>query len=616
MAEPTLLITTRGLRVLYTLEGLTIAIVALLIAGAGGASAGEDEAWKSLPPAEGLAAAPCPEPESAELGNLNPDRLAAAREGEFEVFGDEPTRLEVPVDWADDPLAARRYRQNLHKLRFLEPLLVSYRDTGDTADLEQALALGFDWVEQNPRRGGDAPLEAWQDKVTGDRVPFLAYLLRAAACEGIGTPEQHQALLAAMEEHGKILAADGRYIADNHGLFVDLGLVRLVNFVPFLPEGDEWRSLARERFEETLRGRLAGGFWLEHSTSYQFLVIRALERMLANYGPDPELDSLLAELRNAAAWLVKPDGEMTQFGDSDREKVPDWAPPLTGASGLLTAADAGYAIVRAPGPEGELGYLAVTSGFHNLTHKHADELSFELFDEGVDIVTDTGLYDKDPGPVRDFVVSNRAHNTLVVDGLDLPVGEKSLAYGSGLTGTGAGDGWYAIEGKNRLLEKAQGVEHRRLFVYRPGELLVIVDRVESDLAHTYTRYLHLGRDIEPGDVAEGEAGPVVPLAPIDGEVADGPATVPSTVTEARGQEEPLQGFTSPSFRRLIPRSTLAFAASGSSDTFVSTLALDAEMPLPTEVEWGGSSAVLTFDDGRTVEVTGDDFELAVSDSAL
>ena len=55
-----------------------------------------------------------------------------------------------------------------------------------------------------------------------------------------------------------------------------------------------------------------------------------------------------------------------------------------------------------------MGYLAVTDGFHNLTHEHADELSFELFDHGAGIVSDTGLYHKDPGRIRDFVVSERA----------------------------------------------------------------------------------------------------------------------------------------------------------------------------------------------------------------
>ena len=149
-------------------------------------------------------------------------------------------------------------------------------------------------------------------------------------------------------------------------------------------------------------------------------------------------------------------------------------------------------------PRATAGYLAVTDGFHNTTHKHADELSFELYDHGTSIVNDTGLYHKDPGEIRDFVLSNRAHSGLVVDGLDLPISDPENAYGSGLIAAGQGDGWYAIEGRNRLLHD-QGVDHTRLFLYRPGVALVIVDHVRSGLAHTYTRYLQLHPDIELGD---------------------------------------------------------------------------------------------------------------------
>ena len=63
---------------------------------------------------------------------------------------------------------------------------------------------------------------------------------------------------------------------------------------------------------------------------------------------------------------------------------------------------------------------------------------FELFDHGVPIVNDTGLYHKDPGEIRDFVLSNRAHSGLAVDGLDLPIADGDLAYGSGLTAAGDG----------------------------------------------------------------------------------------------------------------------------------------------------------------------------------
>jgi hypothetical protein len=66
--------------------------------------------------------------------------------------------------------------------------------------------------------------------------------------------------------------------------------------------------------------------WLEHSSAYQFLVIGALADFLAAHGPDPELTDLLAQMKTAAAWFVKPDGELTKFGDSNLDPAPDWAP--------------------------------------------------------------------------------------------------------------------------------------------------------------------------------------------------------------------------------------------------------------------------------------------------
>jgi hypothetical protein len=404
--------------------------------------AGKDDGWKSLPPRAALAAAPCLEPASADLGKVRLTELAAARAGSFAVFGGEPTRLRPPIDWTEDLLGAHRYRQNLHKLRYLRPLLASYRDSGNGGDLTRAFAIALDWVEQNPRGDAGTPSEAWGDKISGDRVPFLSYLLRAAACEGVGSWEERRTVLAALEDHGRVLASDRRYTPTNHGLFVDLGLVRLARLLPFSPDAAGWRQLGRERFVMTLTRRLSDGYWLEHSTGYQFLAIRALERLLAEFSDDPELERLLAEMRDAAGWMVRPDGEVTQFGESHKEAVPEWVD--TSPRGPRFASGAGFAFVRADGDDGAPGYLAVTSGFHNLTHKQADELSFELFDGGEEIVTDTGSYDKDPGPIRDFVVSNRAHSTLVADGLDLPLDQNELAYGSGLTAAGAGDGWYAI----------------------------------------------------------------------------------------------------------------------------------------------------------------------------
>lgn len=572
MNRAPIVFTQRAVRLVEAALGVTLAVILLLVP-AGGSGTAADERWLGLEGDEALVAAPCPAASTAPLVKVSPSRLAAARAGSFRVFGPKPTELAPPVDWTRDPLGARRYRQNLQKLRFLAPLLTSYANDGNTEDLEQALALALDWVEENPRSGQGTPAEAWSDKVVGDRSPYLSYLTRAAACEGLATPAEREVLITALEKHGRVLANEESYIADNHGLFVDLGLLRLSNFFPYLGEAQGWRALARERFESTLRGRLAEGVWLEHSSAYQFLAVRPLEDFLLDFGADPELDGVLAEMKAASAWFLRPDGEMTQFGDSNLERVPDWATTAaTDLSGMRVFFEAGFAFVRGTGADGEPGYLAIGDGFHNLTHKHADELSFELFDRGVSIVNDTGLYHKDPGEVRDYVVSNRAHSTLTADGLDWPIADNSRSYGSGLVAAGEGEGWYAIEGRNPLL-KPQGIKHRRLFLYRPGSALLIVDRVQSEATHTLNRYLHLGPDVEidagASDVLElsapGLSGAVRDLA-------EPGATV--TRTETRGQKVPLQGLTSPDFREFVPRWSVVYTEPAADALRVLSISLD------------------------------------------
>jgi hypothetical protein len=545
-------------------------IVAALILAVASVGSGDDE-WQSLPDAQALDAAPCPSTSAISLTSLTERRLAQVREDRYRVFGPRPTVLRVPIDWSTDPLGSHRYRQNLQKLRFIGPLLTSYATAGNTDDLERAVAVGLDWVRHNPRGGRQTPPEAWSDKVVGDRVPYLGYLARAGACEGLLSARDRRTLLESIHEHGQALVSKDFFVPDNHGLFVQIGLLRLTGLFPFIDRADRWRALARTRFETTLRGRLSEGIWLEHSSAYQLLAIRAVEDFLAAYGGDSELSGLLEQMRVAAGWFVKPNGELTQFGDSDLEPTPPWALEEE-RDGLKAFFDAGFAFVRAAGESGDTGYLAVTDGFHNVTHKHADELSFELFDHGTTVVDDTGLYDKDPGPIRDFVVSDRAHSVLTVDGQDWPVGDPGVAYGSGLLAAGDGDGWYAIEGENPLL-KPQGVSHRRLFLYRPGTALIIVDEVKSDALHTYTRYLHFHPDV---DVRAGGPDGSLELeaAALTGRVYDLPNGTPTTRSKVRGQKDPLQGWTSPRFRVFDPRWTAAYSDQGSTETRAISISLD------------------------------------------
>lgn len=511
-----------------------------------------------------------------------------------------------------DPLGAHRFRQNLQKLRYLRPLLGAYQLRGDTEALRQAADLTLDWARANPLGGAGIPVEAWIDKIVGDRVPTIAFTTRAAACEGLLSRAEARDLLASLRDHGAFLTDAGNYVPDNHGLFADTGLFLLGDYLPFLRQSERWQRLALRRFKATLTGRLANGIWLEHSTAYQFFVLGALED-LAGYADDSELDELVERMREAAAWLVMPDSDVTQFGSSNLVPVPDWA--LQSArelEGMRVFGDAGFATVSTGGDPREAGYLAVTAGFHNLVHKHADDLSFELYDSGHRVVTDTGLYHKDPGEERDFILSASAHSVLAVDGQTFPIGAPANAYGSGLVASGEGDGWWAIVGRNPLVA-AQDVNHRRLFLYRPGTALVVVDRIRAPEAHTYSRFFQLGPDLE----LASDRGPRAVALRADGfsgELYDAPATAPTQRSEVRGSEDPLQGWTSPDFREFLPRWTVQLDSQGSDVTHVATLGLEDSAPRAIEASWNGRRAQVRLSDGVTLELRFEGDRVAVSES--
>ena len=216
-----------------------------------------------------------------------------------------------------------------------------------------------------------------------------------------------------------------------------------------------------------------------------------LQRFLTIPGvSDPGLQSLHARMTDIAGWLIEPDDRIVQFGDSAQSHPPtQYQNAADNDSGLLTLKRSGIAFVKAAG-----SYLATMTSFWNTTHKHSDELTFDLFEDGHRIVSDTGEYHRDRGKWFDFTRSSRAHSTLTVDGESFGRSGKST-YGSGIIASGSGDGWHAIQSRNPILAKRFGVEHRRWLVYKPGVALFVVDRVRSGRPHTYERFIHLGPDL-------------------------------------------------------------------------------------------------------------------------
>ena len=285
--------------------------------------------------------------------------------------------------------------------------------------------------------------------------------------------------------------------------------------------------------------------WLEHSTQYQFLATRLL-RDFIKYSPgkkpNPVLSATLAAMKAAANWFVKPGGRYALLGDTAIGTAPDWGYNRgVDPQGLKTFDESGFAMVRDGG-----SYLATTSSFFNITHKHADELDFDLFDRGVQIVNGPGNYGYDrKAEFRDYQLSSQSHSVLVVDGKSFPL-DPPRPHGSGIRATGQGAGWYAIEGTNPLVT-GLGVRHSRLFLYRPGRTLAVVDRC-ARTRRTHTSAIsssgrHRRDFVSPGML--GLTGPGFEGGLHDDAAAEGEALR----VMVRGRRTPLQGVVFPGFRR-------------------------------------------------------------------
>ena len=493
-----------------------------------------------------------------------------ARNGRYGVFPgiDEPTELVPPVDWLQDPFASRSWRAQLHTLRFLDVLFQMYFKDGDREALGRARDLVLDWIAQNPRSRAGISEYAWWDKVVGDRAPFFAYLLGAGCQARVLEPMQATTLLRSLIEHAEYLVDDRNYTHQtNHGLFQDAGLLILTRYLGFLEESRGWREHARARFLETISRHVdvKEGMHLEHSPEYQYLTLNLLTRIceLAEID-DPWLGTLLERMRDAGAWFVLPDGTVPPIGDSDRVPAPKSVREAAKTkSGLKAFPSSGWAVVRSRDSA-----LITSAGYHSHVHKHVDDLSFYLYEGGEPVIVEAGKYGYDPDAARSYALSSAAHNGLIVDGEAVDL--KSIKpYGSGIEWTAQRDGWFAISGRDGIAS-ATGVSHRRLFLYRPGLVLIVLDEVSSGTERTYKRLFHVSPQLE----VSGDANDLrLSGTSFKGFLRESSSEAVSGRL-VRGQHKPvLQGWVFPEYRSWEESWTVEYESRCMSGCFATALSL-------------------------------------------
>ncbi len=151
--------------------------------GGGSSTVAPPKPTKSLLAAwHALERAPCPAPYLAidQKTSYSRAELRQAEKGRFSIKG-HPTTLEPSIDWAMDPYDSKSFRGVLASLKWIDPVIYASRH-GDRQALAQARDIALDWVAHNPRHHPPTD-KSWENKIIGDRAPYLAYITRAAACQ-------------------------------------------------------------------------------------------------------------------------------------------------------------------------------------------------------------------------------------------------------------------------------------------------------------------------------------------------------------------------------------------------------------------------------------------------
>lgn len=379
--------------------------------------------------------------------------------------------LELPgggIDWCPSEVS-RLWRYNLH-----------YFDYLSDADrpLAQKIELLDSWIEHNPQ--GTEP--AWE--------PYTASLRIVNWCKFFASlpPSRVQRhWLDSLYEQALWLEKNLElHILANH-YFENIKALLFAGALFDNTLATRWLEHFQRELREQLREQfLTDGGHYERTPQYHYVLLDDLLDLLALAQANPSLfdaatpaalRSTIEPALTALAAMQTPDRDIPQFNDSASGTV-DLAALWRKAGQLgfaMTGEPAVATLVELPmsglyGWRGHADYFLIDCGdigpSYQPGHTHCDFLSYVLMLDDQWLVVDSGVFEYEPGAMRQYVRSTAAHSTIAVGGQ-----EQSEVWGEFRVARRARRVAASIEqrGHDVLFEGAYrgfprirgGIEHRR-----------------------------------------------------------------------------------------------------------------------------------------------------------
>ncbi|MBF0527843.1 MAG: methyltransferase domain-containing protein [Deltaproteobacteria bacterium] len=421
---------------------------------------------------------------------------------EWSPFEKEPKRLSEVTT----------YRFSWHALHPVTMLLLRYRKTSELTALIAAREFVTNWLDRSYLYPDDEKY-TWYDHGSADRLVAMV-LMWAEGVKNSFDQRFMGRLLQAIFRHMQLLDSEMFYAYNqpfryhNHACFQDIALMTATLAVPSFACASKMFENALARINDQVAHLVVrdSGFavLVENSIGYH-RGIPALMKFAADLAflaeRRTEMESIALELQDFASLLMYPDGRPPAQGDTDRScnatgsTVPRKKPYSEPA--LIVLSKAGYAVARG-NHESTPFMLTMFATSLCITHKHADNLSFTLFFDGLEWLIDPSYYSyEQDNPIAGYLRGAFGHNSVALPD-DIYSIEPGLAE---LTGAIRKGGEFNLSGTHRAYATAEiSRELRGALNLLELNLTDLVAPVSNSCPRSGYLMLHCGEGVEVSGV--------------------------------------------------------------------------------------------------------------------
>ncbi|WP_232819612.1 heparinase II/III family protein [Exiguobacterium sp. TNDT2] len=435
-----------------------------------------------------------------------------------------PHRIRVDdiesFDWDEDvPVVdSKSFHFQLHYWTTVNQLTRAYRTTGRLDYLAYAERVIRSWTRKHSTFRAPLDRVAYDPHGTAVRVfHLLSFWDAYRQSELHRDPRLTELILGVVYDHAVLLASSAFYrVRHNQGLFQDMALLAVSEMFPEFEGSEDWGRIARARLDDQLEASLADdGTHLEHSPGYHVYVYHTLARFKEwaelNGIELPQRLGTIRQMPMQLAYMVKPNRTLPIFGDTsghirpydlipDTQDFPELVYALSGGKDgvipteLYKQLGTQYAVMREywTHPKrafSDATHIMMTAGYNGYAHKHADDLSLDLYGLGRDFIVETGRYGYTDRVERAQALRVAAHNTVHRLGEELDLSVEHIGQ-SGIVSVQQDVKAIVAHGVSRLI--GNGATHERRLIYDKARTLLVDDRITSPEPDMFVQRFHLG----------------------------------------------------------------------------------------------------------------------------